>query len=53
MKEQENQQIFGSGNAGHFSESETLELKKSTAELKRPERKEKKMLALIICISPN
>ncbi len=34
MKEQENQRIFGSRNERHFSESETVELKRSTSELK-------------------
>ncbi len=34
MKEQENLRIFGSRNATHFSESEILELKTSTSELK-------------------
>jgi len=34
IKEQEKQTIFGSRNTKHFSESETLELKKSTSELK-------------------
>ena len=34
MREQENPQIFGSRNGAHFSESEILELKKSTSELK-------------------